>query len=198
MKKRNIFIAVILCALCFSIGLIIPKNDRLPRTGDIMEVNGVKVFVNDNNQNTQKYIENLKKMPSWLCVNVGEIIITDEDINETLNLGMETNVLAVTIRDRIYINNSTYSDNVIIHELFHVYDVAHDMFTAKYGTIADLYEKEGHAVGVSPGNKKNIQEYFATAGEKYFMSNEMLKETSPETYEYFRELVSAENDKITK
>lgn len=198
MKKKNIITAVILCALCFVVGLIIPKNDRLPRTGDIMEVNGVKVIINNNNQNAQKYIENLKTMPAYLCVNVKEIIITNEDINERLGLGLKTEVLAVTVGDRIYINNRTYQDNVIIHELFHVYDVAHGMFTEDDTLIADLYEKEGNTVGVSPGNKQNRQEYFATAGEKYFTSNEMLKTDAPETHAYFRQLILEESSRTVK
>lgn len=190
--NKKIIICIIACIICFMIGLFIPKAVKLALTdNNDFYINTTNIIINDNtNENVvNEYLENIKTMPSFLLENCNTIIFTNENLNEKFNLGFSKNVLAVTVEDIIYINDSKYKSNVVIHELFHVYDYKNNWKSLNDNTFDIIYNNEKNNILVSPGNNQNKQELFATIGEEFYCNSESLLQNAPEAYEYMKNIM---------
>jgi hypothetical protein len=190
--KKKIFIYIILCILCFVAGLKFSNNNKLALT-DYEYVNNTKIIIEDNVNIdiANQYIENFKTMPEFLSNNCSTIVITNEDLNKKFNFNFNNKVLAVTIDDTIYINDEKFKSNVIIHELFHVYDYKNNWISLSE-EFSSIYDLEKDIIKVSPGNNQNKQEFFATIGTEYFTNQNDLKQLAPQSNEFLNKLLATD------
>lgn len=192
--KKKIILCTIACVICFMIGLFIPNGIRLALTdNNNFYINDTAIVVENNTNKgvVNQYVENIKKMPKDLLKNCNTIVFTSENLNNKFKLGFSKNVLAVTVEDVIYINDSKYKSNVVIHELFHVYDYKNNWISLNDEKFNKIYETESEIISVSPGNNQNKQEFFATIGEEYFCNQEDLLKNSKPSYQYINNILDS-------
>ncbi len=97
--------------------------------------------------------------------------------------------LGLTQGTIIYITTDTFNADVIYHELFHVYDNAHDNLT-KTDEFLMIYYKERDYVSVKAIDEDALPaEFFAAAGAEYLLEPESLKAKAPEIYEYINQRI---------
>lgn len=176
------------------IGLFIPNGIKLALTDNnnfYINTTAIVVGNNTNKGVINQYVENIKKMPEYLLKNCNTIVFTSENLNDKFKLGFSKNVLAVTVEDVIYINDSKYKSNVVIHELFHVYDYKNNWISLNDEEFNKIYETESEIISVSPGNNQNKQEFFATIGEEYFCNQEDLLKNSKPSYQYINNILDS-------
>lgn len=191
MRKKYIFYTI-LCIVCFILGLVISKSSKLAITDDTLYINNVRIIVEDNVNESiaNQYIKDIEAMPEFLLENCNAIVITSEDLNEKFNFNFSNVVRAVTVDDIIYINDSKFKSDVVIHELFHVYDYKNNWISIENKDFLNVYENECDIVKVSPGNNENAQEFFATIGAEYITNSEDLKEYAPLSFEFMSNLLA--------
>ena len=129
-------------------------------------------------------------MPEFLTNNCHTLIITNENLNKKFNFNFTNTVLAVTVDDVIYVNDNKYKSDVILHELFHVYDYKNNWISINNKDFLEVYELEKEIINVSPGNNKTAQEFFATIGTDYFLNEEDLKEFAPASFDFIDKLLA--------
>ena len=153
----------------------------------ITEYENIKIYAHKNfdEKRMNLYIENLETIPESLLNNCENIYFTGENLSEKFNLDIEAPVVAVSDGADIYVSTNYYSDDVLIHEFFHVYDYTHFWVSDKEDFLK-LYEKYKDVYHVSPGNVENSYEFFASYGELFSLANESLEKN--ELYTFFSEL----------
>ena len=147
------------------------------------------IFIEDVNINKEiatAYKRNLDSLPESMTQYATSITITTENLSEKFNLNLNANILAITYGTDIYINDSEYNENVLIHELFHAYDYHNDWISTS-DEFMKIYEAEKEFIKVSDGNTQNVYEFWASAGEMYYFNEEELKEIAPLTYNFMKE-----------
>lgn len=135
----------------------------------------------------EKYLDNLDVIPNDLRKYCEEIVFTNEDLGQKFELDITNPILALSYGDTIYINTEKYEENVLIHEMYHVYDYKHKWISEQEEFI-NLYEDYKENISVSPGNVNNCYEFFASCGEMYFLNPDEIMEVAPSIYEYFESL----------
>lgn len=181
MKILKRVAAMIIFVFCFLIGLI---NSR-PRlfddssNGDYVltsNFKGVEIYEkNANTKNMNLYMNNLALIPDVLLDNCSKIYFTDEDLNDKFDLGLSAVVAAVSIEDEIYVDTSYFEYGVMVHEMYHVFDYANGWITERedFKRIYNIYKD---SVEVSPGNRDDVYEFFASYGEMFTLEREGLDE----------------------
>ena len=147
--------------------------------------NNVNIFTSKtyNDKNFSLYLDNLKDISEDLVKNCDNIYFTNENLTEKFNLDIKTKVVAISYGKDIYVNTDYYADDVLSHELFHVYDFSNN-WISESSSFLDLYNKYKNDYKVSPGNKENEYEFFATCGE-YYLSHSI---TEQDLYNFYDSL----------
>lgn len=179
--KKNIKYAI--RALIFIIILFIGLNwtDLHNSFGmhRISDYSGIKIYVKKDNYNEDvaaQYLECLKSLPTGMIENCNKIFFTNEDLNKKFNCGLNAKVTAISYGRDIYISTEYFGKEVLVHEMYHVYDYA-NKWISDTEEFKKLYEEYGTEYGVSPGNKENCYEFFATYGELFYLQNDDLEKT---------------------
>lgn len=138
--------------------------------------NNVNIFTSKtyNDKNFSLYLDNLKDISEDLVKNCDNIYFTNENLTEKFNLDIKTKVVAISYGKDIYVNTDYYADDVLSHELFHVYDFSNN-WISESSSFLDLYNKYKNDYKVSPGNNENEYEFFATCGE-YYLSHSIMEQ----------------------
>lgn len=125
---------------------------------------------NCDQQNVNSYLEDITKIPKNLLNNCDNIYFTDEDLTEKFNLTIKTKVVAISYGNDIFVNTDYYSEDILIHEMYHIYDYSNNWISETEDFLL-LYEKYKDVYKVSPGNNENAYEFFATCGEYFTLKN---------------------------
>lgn len=186
--KKTIFI-ILLCIISFFAGIISANKINFSRNDYKKTFNyeniSINVYNEYNKENYEKYIDNLEMIPKDLIKNCNNIFFTSEDLNKKFDLGFNSKVVAISYGKDIYINTDYYRNNVLIHEMYHVYDYSND-WISKTDEFLEIYERNKEVFEVSPGNNTDSYEFFATCGENFFLNSNLLKET--ELFTFFENL----------
>lgn len=180
MKVLKRVAVLLLFVLCFFIGLL---NSGLKLFDDgsngeyvlTSTIKGIEIYEKDaNKKNMNLYMNNLVLIPDELLENCSRIYFADEDLNDKFDLGFATVVAAVSIEDEIYVDTSYFEYGVLVHEMYHVFDYANGWITEKedFKRIYNIYKD---IVEVSPGNRENVYEFFASYGEMFTLEREALE-----------------------
>lgn len=105
-------------------------------------------------------------------------------MSEKFELDLDAKILAITYGKDIYVNDEKYNENVLIHELFHAYDYSNN-WISNQKEFFEIYQIEKDFVKVTDGNIQNVYEFFASAGEMYYLNPNNLKKEAPLTYKFF-------------
>lgn len=138
----------------------------------------------------QECLENYREMPEYLSKYCTGIILMDEkSLNEQFYSNKRTKnddsivAYAQTPSNEIYLSDTTV--DTIAHELWHLYDYAHDR-VSNSEECKKLYEE--YKSDVTPYAKKNTTEFFAEAGVWYLKMPEEMQGKCPKLYTYFDNL----------
>lgn len=189
---KKIILCTITCIVCFIVGLSVPKINKLALTDEnSMTINNTNIIIEKDVDNNivDAYITDIKTLPDYLLKNCNSIIFTSENLNDKFNLELKNTILAVTVDDIIYVNDSKFKSGVIIHELFHVYDFTNDWISMNNSEFINIYDNEKEIISVSPGNNQNAQEFFATIGAEYFTNPEDLSKNAPQSYNFIKTIL---------
>lgn len=139
---------------------------------------------NINKDVADAYINNWETLPESLKSNATSLNITGENLSDKFNLNLNANILAISYGTDIYVNDTKFNKNVLIHELFHVFDYSNN-WISNSDEFMEIYDKEKNLVSVTDGNAQNVYEFFASSGELFYFEPEVLKEKAPLTYNFF-------------
>lgn len=180
MKKIQIAATVIVAIFAFIFGIKVAdlrKNTVDGEYSKFSEYDNIKIFSYEgfDKVNAQSYLEDLAALPKKLTDNCENIYFTDENLNEKFSLEIETQIVALSFGRDIYISTDYHGTEVLVHELYHVYDYANDWIsdTDEFKELYELYKDEHE---VSPGNVQNCYEFFASYGENFYLRNETLND----------------------
>jgi hypothetical protein len=188
MKKTRI-IAILACVVSFSVGILTvnaaQKENEYTKTSEYENIN-ICVYEDDYDEtNYDLYLENLKTIPSGLIKNCDNIYFTNENLNKKFELDdIITKIVALSYGKDIYVNTEYFSEDVLIHEMYHVYDYSNNWISDS-DEFVKLYEEYKDDFEVSPGNVENSYEFFATYGENFSLKDD-LEETN--LYTFFNNL----------
>lgn len=191
MKTKNIFAILIICAIFFLLGVLcsncINKDNYSKNFAEYSEYQNIKIHVDDdyNQDNLTLYLENLTTISQKLTRNCENIYFTNENLNEKFELDISTKIVAISYGKDIYVNTNYYSDDVLIHEMFHVYDYCNDWISST-NSFKKLYDDYKDVITVSPGNNENSHEFFAAYGEQFTLNKNNLEKNS--LYDFFSNL----------
>lgn len=139
---------------------------------------------NINKDVADAYINNWETLPESLKSNATSLNITGENLSDKFDLNLNANILAISYGTDIYVNDTKFNKNVLIHELFHVFDYSNN-WISNSDEFMEIYDKEKNLVSVTDGNAQNVYEFFASSGELFYFEPEVLKEKAPLTYNFF-------------
>lgn len=139
---------------------------------------------NINKDVADAYINNWETLPESLKSNATSLNITGENLSDKFDLNLNANILAISYGTDIYVNDTKFNKNVLIHELFHVFDYSNN-WISNSDEFMEIYDKEKNLVSVTDGNVQNVYEFFASSGELFYFEPEVLKEKAPLTYNFF-------------
>lgn len=139
---------------------------------------------NINKDVADAYINNWETLPESLKSNATSLNITGENLSDKFDLNLNANILAISYGTDIYVNDAKFNKNVLIHELFHVFDYSNN-WISNSDEFMEIYDKEKNLVSVTDGNAQNVYEFFASSGELFYFEPEVLKEKAPLTYNFF-------------
>lgn len=139
---------------------------------------------NINKDVADAYINNWETLPESLKSNATSLNITGENLSDKFELNLNANILAISYGTDIYVNDTKFNKNVLIHELFHVFDYSNN-WISNSDEFMEIYDKEKNLVSVTDGNAQNVYEFFASSGELFYFEPEVLKEKAPLTYNFF-------------
>lgn len=191
MRKTKVVVAVIICIFVFFLGTKVAdlgKNTADDGYVKFSEYENIKIFsyetFNENNANL--YLEDLKTLPNNLTDNCENIYFTNENLNEKFELDeIKTKIVAISFGRDIYISTEYHGIEVLVHELYHVYDYANG-WISETDEFNNLYEEYKDEYEVSPGNIQNAYEFFASYGENFYLNKEKLSDDT--LFAYFDNL----------
>lgn len=140
---------------------------------------------NLDQDNLKLYLNNLENIPKGLLENCNNIYFSSENLNDKFDLNIKTKIVAISYGKDIYIDTNYYKDDVLIHEMYHVFDYSNNWISETEEFLI-LYEKYKDDFKVSPGNNENSYEFFATYGENFTLNKEL--DNSSDIYNFFKEL----------
>lgn len=188
MKRTKVIILILLCAIFFILGTLtsnyLNSDHEYKKTSKYENIT-LNTYTDFDQKNYNLYLEDLKNIPKDLIKNCDNIYFTNENLNKKFNLNINTKVVAISYGKDIYVSTEYYSNDVLIHEMYHVYDYSNN-WISKTEEFLKLYDEYKNDFEVSPGNKENAYEFFATYGENFTLRNEELEET--DLYAFFRNL----------
>ena len=188
MKKYKILVIIFCFISCFILGIVTAekintaKNNKYTLDSKFENIK-LNKSENINEDNYLLYKEDLIKVPKSLIQYCNNIYFTNENLNEKFNLDIKTKVVAISYGNDIYIDTKYYGNDVVTHEMFHVFDYGNNWISDSEEFIT-LYEKYKDVLQISPGNDDNNYEFFATCGEKY-ISHSLIQ---PELNTFFNNL----------
>lgn len=193
-KRKNITTSLailVLCILFFIIGIlcanVINKEKTDNNYKEYSKFENITIYTNDdyNQKNLDLYIDNLNTISKKLTKNCKNIYFSNENLNEKFDLNISTKIVAISYGSDIYVTTDYYSDDVLTHEMFHVYDYCNNWISST-NKFEKLYESYKDSISVSPGNQENIYEFFASYGEKFILNNDDLEKN--DLYNFFSDL----------
>lgn len=179
--KKIIFVATL-----FILGVTMFNINENKKPMAITENTSPDFFVDENVDEGVKnnYENNLNTLPESIKKYANSVTITHEDLSEKFELDLDAKILAITYGKDIYVNDEKYNENVLIHELFHAYDYSNN-WISNQKEFFEIYQIEKDFVKVTDGNIQNVYEFFASAGEMYYLNPNNLKKEAPLTYKFF-------------
>lgn len=196
MKNKRYFLLIPICIIFFILGLSAQfiKNDNADYDENYTQITSYKnidIYIKENyinDTNYELYMNDLITIPESLLKNCDKIIFTNENLNQKFSDYVEDidkKIVAISYGKDIYIYTGYFEKDVLIHEMYHVFDYAND-WISNTQEFTQLYEMYGNDYEVSPGNVENQYEFFATYGEKFTLQNDTLERT--DLYVFFSNL----------
>lgn len=190
MKKLNFLKVVLIILSCVTLFILgnktatLTKNNKYDKQNNFENIN-IYTYKNYNIDVYEDYLKNLETIPNTLTKNCKNIYFTNENLTEKFKLDIKTKIVAISYGQDMYVNTSYYGEDVLIHEMYHIYDYSNN-WISETKEFKELYEKYKKDIEISPGNVDNEYEFFATCGEKFSLNNSEIKNT--EIYTFFSNL----------
>ena len=192
---RTFTSCILFLILAFLSGLAF--NEYFPKPMEnsrIMIENMPPITIQANNSlsvySYQECLKNYREMPEYLTKYCTGIILMDEEgLNEQYYSNKRTEnddsivAYALTPQNEIYLSDITAE--TIAHELWHLYDYAHNRISNSE-ECKKLYEE--YKSDLTPYAAKNPTEFFAEAGVWYLKMPEEMQGKCPKLYTYFDNL----------
>lgn len=180
MKKAKAAAMVLVCVVVFLAGMKaadLSKNTVDDGYTKISEYGNIKVYLHENNDEdiAELYLEDLETLPDRLTENCENIYFTDENLTKKFGLEdeIQSEIVAISSGRDIYISTKYHGKEVLVHELWHVFDYAND-WISDTDEFVNLYEMYKDEYEVSPGNVQNRYEFFASYGETFYLRKDTL------------------------
>lgn len=190
MKKLNFLKVIFIILSCLSLFIIgsytatLTKNNGYNKQNIYNNIN-IYTYKDFNTDNYDKYLKDLETIPYTLLKNCKNIYFTNENLTEKFDLNIKTKIVAISYGNDIYINTSYHGEDVLIHEMYHVFDYCNN-WISETKEFKELYKKYNKEIEVSPGNINNEYEFFATCGEIFSLNKEKIN--NKEIYTFFSNL----------
>lgn len=182
--KKIMPVIILMIAVVTALNINKVKEIPMAITESLSTSTELIVDDNINKDVADAYINNWETLPEFLKSNATSLNITGENLSDKFDLNLNANILAISYGTDIYVNDTKFNKNVLIHELFHVFDYSNN-WISNSDEFMEIYDKEKNLVSVTDGNVQNVYEFFASSGELFYFEPEVLKEKAPLTYNFF-------------
>ncbi len=159
------------------------------------EYRGIEIYTagSVNEENMKLHLQVLKEAPEQLTKCVERIYFTGTDLELPVQDSGMGKALGLTQGQTVYLSTESFGSYVALHEMFHAYDYVHGDLSENSVRFQRVYERGKNVIPIfAPNVGAYPAEFFAQAGAMCITMPFEMSIAAPEVYEYFTELLAAE------